>query len=161
MEDGESHDEKNKIFSIREANGILMKNETKLMVVRYDPLEEKSYNIKQNCYLNNLYKNKYELTLRGECNYPVLVFDNDSMIFFKPVCINSSTEKTFNARNMSNIKLYYKWKIPNNYKNTAIISPIQGVIKSNELVTMNCIFIPSSIKNWTIRIPCYYSYDLN
>jgi len=38
---------------------------------------------------------------------------------------------------------------------------MQGEINPNEIVTMNCIFIPSSIKNWTIRIPCYYSCDLN
>ncbi|ORX76894.1 hypothetical protein BCR32DRAFT_295949 [Anaeromyces robustus] len=160
-EDNEKKEEKKKIFSIKEANGVLMKNEAKLMVVRYEPVEEKYYNIKQNCYLNNSYKNKYELTFKGECDYPNIVFDNNNTIFFKPVCINSSTEKTFNGRNISNIKLYYKWKIPNNYKNIAIISPMQGIINPNEIVTMNCIFIPSSIKNWTIRIPCYYSSDIN
>jgi hypothetical protein len=161
IEDAEIQDNKKKIFSIREANGILTKNEAKLMVVRFEPVEEKIYNVKQNCYLNNSYKNKYELLLKGECDSSSLIFDNDNTVFFKPVCINSSTDKTFNGRNMSNIKLYYKWKIPKNYKNTTIITPTQGIIKPNEIVTMNCIFIPSSIKNWTIRIPCYYSCDIN
>jgi len=57
--------------------------------------------------------------------------------------------------------LYKKWKIPNNYKNIVIISPMQGSINPNEIITMNCVFIPTSIKNWTIRIPCYYAYDIN
>jgi len=59
IEDAEIQDNKKKIFSIREANGILTKNEAKLMVVRFEPVEEKIYNVKQNCYLNNSYKNKY------------------------------------------------------------------------------------------------------
>ncbi|ORX51756.1 hypothetical protein BCR36DRAFT_287578 [Piromyces finnis] len=156
-EDKENQDIKKKIFSVKDDNGILMKYESKLIVIRFNPIEEKLYSIKQDCFLNNSYKNKYEITFKGECDYPSVVFDNDSTVFFKPICVNSSTEKSFSGKNISNIKLYYKWKIPNNYKNIIIISPIHGEIKPNEIVKMKCIFIPSSIKNWTIRIPCYYS----
>jgi len=63
IDEGESHDDKKKIFSIKEANGMLMKNESKLIVVRFDPTEEKIYNMKQNCYLNNSYKNNYVIII--------------------------------------------------------------------------------------------------
>jgi len=59
IEEGENHDVKKKIFSVKEDNGMLMKYESKLVVVRFEPVEEKVYTIKQDCYLNNSYKNKY------------------------------------------------------------------------------------------------------
>jgi len=56
--DDEPHNQKRKVFSIREANGALIKNETKLMVIRFNPIEEIMYDKKQNCYLDYAYKNK-------------------------------------------------------------------------------------------------------
>ncbi|KAJ3030918.1 UNVERIFIED_CONTAM: hypothetical protein HDU68_007279 [Siphonaria sp. JEL0065] len=144
-------------FSVKPRIGMLNKNESRLVVFRFSPSEQKSYEQALKCYFNSSLSNTYDLQIRGVGFFPQLVFDNQNMLFFKPTCVGTLARRSFTARNTSRIKIKFEWKIPNQYSHFVSIEPMRGVLEPNKSMQLQCIFAPNVEKNWVLKLPCYYS----
>ncbi|ORY53838.1 hypothetical protein BCR33DRAFT_674998 [Rhizoclosmatium globosum] len=144
-------------FSVKPRIGMLHKNESQLVVFRFSPSEQKTYEQALKCYFNSSLSNTYDLHIRGVGFFPQLTFENQNMLYFKPTCVGTLARRNFTARNTSRIKIKYEWKIPAQYANFVSIEPTNGVLEPNKSTTLTCVFCPNTEKNWLLKIPCYYS----
>ncbi|KAI8823829.1 hypothetical protein BJ741DRAFT_634238 [Chytriomyces cf. hyalinus JEL632] len=147
-------------FSVKPRIGLLQKNESRLVVFRFNPGEQKLYEQALRCCFNSSLSNSYDLQVKGIGFYPQLVFENQNTLFFKPTCVGTIARRNFTARNTSRIAIMFEWKIPKQYSNCVSIDPISGVLPANSSMSLTCTFLPTSEKHWSLRLPCYYSHAL-
>ncbi|KAI8813741.1 hypothetical protein BJ742DRAFT_377453 [Cladochytrium replicatum] len=146
-------------FSVKPRVGVLHKDETQLIVLRFSPSEQRLYDQVLKCAFNKAPSNTVDLHVRGLGYLPQLVFENSNTLCFKPTCIGTLAHKEFKARNNSRIYLDFQWRIPKFYVNLVSIFPASGRLAPNATIVMRCTFAPSAAKDWVLKIPCHYVHQ--
>ncbi|KAJ3320632.1 hypothetical protein HDV06_005150 [Boothiomyces sp. JEL0866] len=147
------------VFSAKPRVGTLKKHESRLIVLRFSPSEQKLYEESFTCYFNNSLHNSYSLQLRGYGSFPKISFDNDNSINFKPTCVGSVSTRNFNIKNASKTQVHFQWQIPTQYTSVVAINPISGTLKSDEILQLQCTFAPATTTNYVLKLPCYYFHE--
>ncbi|KAJ3105560.1 hypothetical protein HDU97_007902 [Phlyctochytrium planicorne] len=147
-------------FSVKPRTGILHKNESKLIVFRFSPGEERVYEQALKCFFNSTLGNSHDLHVRGVGHIPQILFENQNTLCFRPTCLGSRSSRVFTARNTSRISVDFDWRIPKQYSSFVSIEPTKGRLSPNSKQQLVCTFSPNIMKNWILRIPCYYSHDV-
>ncbi|KAJ3219527.1 hypothetical protein HDU67_000472 [Dinochytrium kinnereticum] len=136
-------------FSVKPRTGILHKSESKLIVFRFSPGEQR------------------DLHVRGVGYVPHISFENQNILCFRPTCIGSRSSRVFLVRNTSRITVDFEvrynyhvtWKIPKQYSSFVSIEPMVGKLMPNSKLPLLCTFTPNIMKSWVLRLPCYYSHE--
>ncbi|KAJ2994628.1 hypothetical protein HDV02_001454 [Globomyces sp. JEL0801] len=147
------------IFSVKPRIGVLKKNETRLIVLRFSPSREGTYEDSFTCYFNNSTQNTYSLHLRGFGAYPKLSFGKNNSLNFKPTCIGSVAARKFHIRNTSKTSVHFEWKIPKHYLSVVGIQPTSGKLDADAVMELQCIFSPTISTYYNLKIPCYYFHE--
>jgi hypothetical protein len=143
-------------FSAKPRIGVLRKNETRLIVLRFCPSEKRLYEEGFTCFFNNSVHSTYSLHLRGHGSIPDVQFENDNSLRFKPTCIGSVSQRRFQVRNTSKVSLQYEWHIPKHFANIIGIYPTSGKLEPDGIAELCCTFAPTTANLHTLKIPCYY-----
>ncbi|KAJ3049787.1 hypothetical protein HK097_009215 [Rhizophlyctis rosea] len=146
-------------FAVKPRVGLLHKNESRLIVFRFSPGEQRLYEQALNCVFNSSAGNTLDLQMRGVGYYPQLSFADQNALSFRPICVEAIAQRRFEVRNASRIAVNYAWQIPNHYASIVSIEPTQGTLAPNSTTHLTCTFAPNAPKSWTLRIPCYYSHE--
>jgi hypothetical protein len=94
------------IFSMKPKVGVLHPTESRLIVLRFSPSEQKIYDEIITCYFNDTESSRYDLQMHGYGFYPQITFD--SVLHFKPTCIGAVAERKFSIRNNSKIGVMFE-----------------------------------------------------
>ncbi|OAJ44042.1 hypothetical protein BDEG_27330 [Batrachochytrium dendrobatidis JEL423] len=161
----EFNSKSNNVFSAKPQHGILHKGESRLIVFRFSPSEQKEYLQALKCYFNNSLGNSYAsirlgLQMHGVGHYPRITFDGNGVLCFKPTCIGAIAVRHFVIRNTSRILVNYKWHIPEQYNSVVSIEPLSGILASNSSANLICTFAPNCTSNYSLVLPCYYSHEI-
>ncbi|KAI9203276.1 uncharacterized protein BJ171DRAFT_600142 [Polychytrium aggregatum] len=146
-------------FSVKPRTGLLHKNESQLIVFRFSPSEQRLYEQSLKCFFNSSSVNSYDIQTKGIGYYPQISFDSQNTICCKPTCIGAVTKKAFCVRNDSRIHVNFEWRVPKQYSSLVTITPVRGRLSPNSTETLTCTFTPMSVKNWTLKLPCYYYHE--
>ncbi|KAJ3182506.1 hypothetical protein HDU85_002604 [Gaertneriomyces sp. JEL0708] len=146
-------------FSVKPRVGVLHRNENRLLVFRFSPGEERAYEQALRCAFNGSWDQAYDLHMKGAGYFPHLSFDSNNMLFFRPTCIGAIAKRTFEARNKSRITVKFEWRIPQQYASIIAVEPQRGVLWPNSSMKLTCSFAPNSVKNWLVKLPCYYLHE--
>ncbi|KAJ3300829.1 hypothetical protein HK104_000022 [Borealophlyctis nickersoniae] len=146
-------------FSVKPRVGLLHKNESRLIVFRFSPSEQRIFEQALKCLFNSSSTNSYDLQMRGVGYYPQISFDTNNMLCFRPTCIGAVAKRPFTARNTSRISVHFEWHIPLQYASFVSIEPTSGTLLPNKTMDLMCTFAPNSAKNWVLKLPCYYSHE--
>lgn len=158
---GEDRDLRGSPFSVKPRFGVLSKNESKLIVFRFNPSEQRAYEHALKCYFNSAFSNAQDFHVHGVGYFPQLSFDNNNTLVFKPTCVESVSRRSFKARNSSRISVNFEWKIPEQYASFVSIEPSHGSLAPNSELSMSCSFSPVAAKNFVLHIPCYFSHAIS
>eukprot|EP00842_Homolaphlyctis_polyrhiza_P005315 jgi/Hompol1/5785/HPOL_004691-RA len=150
------------IFSVKPRIGILNKGESRLIVFRFSPSEQRDYEQALKCYFNSSLNNSYvgDLQVRGVGHYPEITFDGTNALCFKPTCIGAVAVRHFSIRNISRISVNFEWHIPRQYASVVSIEPLCDTLPPNSISTLTCTFAPNTTSNYLLRLPCFYSHEL-
>ncbi|KAI9333355.1 hypothetical protein DFJ73DRAFT_963215 [Zopfochytrium polystomum] len=146
-------------FSVKPHVGILHKNESRLIVFRFMPAEQRPYEQALKCYFNSSLSNAQDIHVRGVGYYPELSFENNNLLCFKPTCVGTVAKRTIKARNSARIQVNFEWKIPAQYAGLVSIEPVRGSLAPNSTASVTCSFSPVAAKSFLLRLPCYFSHD--
>ncbi|KAJ3334134.1 hypothetical protein HDU76_008596 [Blyttiomyces sp. JEL0837] len=158
--DGSGGTDLSSIFSVKPRIGVLHKNESRLIVFRFNPNEQRVYEQALKCYFNSALSNSHDLHVRGVGHFPQIVFENQNTLCFKPTCIGTVASRTFVARNTSHIFVNFEWVIPKQYANFVAVEPVHGTLAPNSSSVLTCTFSPNTAKKWVLRLPCFYYHDV-
>ncbi|TPX66179.1 hypothetical protein SpCBS45565_g04639 [Spizellomyces sp. 'palustris'] len=147
-------------FTVKPRLGLLKKNESRLLVFRFSPSEQRVYEQALKCSFNSSAANSYDLQMRGVGYFPHLTFGTQNTLCFKPTCIGAVAKRTFPARNTSRITVNFEWRIPQQYSSIISIEPMSGKLAPNSAMDLVCTFAPNVARNWVIKLPCYYHHEL-
>lgn len=145
------------IFSVKPKVGMLHPTESRLIVLRFSPSEQRIYNDTITCYFNDTASSRYDLQVQGYGYYPQLSFDNE--LHFKPTCIGAVAERKFTIRNNSKINVIYEWTIPKQYASVVSITPASGLLTPNGSSSLQCTFAPFAVSQYKLEIPCYFNHE--
>ena len=95
-------------FAVKPRFGLLHSNESRLIVFRFAPTEQKLYENALKCFFNSSSTNSHDLQVRGEGFYSQLSFDNQNTLCFRPTCIGAVSKREFFARNNSRISVQFE-----------------------------------------------------
>ncbi|KAI9102498.1 hypothetical protein DFS34DRAFT_577433 [Phlyctochytrium arcticum] len=147
-------------FTVKPRVGLLHKNESRLLVFRFSPSEQRIYEQALKCSFNSSAANSYDLQMRGVGYYPHLSFAAQNTLCYKPTCIGAVAKSIFTARNTSRITVCFEWRIPAQYASVISIEPTTGIMPSNGTLELTCTFAPNIERQWVIKIPCFYHHEL-
>ncbi|KAI8923507.1 hypothetical protein BC831DRAFT_417141 [Entophlyctis helioformis] len=147
-------------FSVKPRIGILHKGESRLIVFRFSPSEQREYEQALKCYFNSSLNNSYDLQMRGIGYYPQISFEDNNTLCFKPTCIGAVAVRHFTIRNTSRISVNFEWRIPRQYASVVSIEPLCDILAPNSVSVLTCTFAPNNTSNFILKIPCYYSHEL-
>ncbi|KAH6577222.1 hypothetical protein BASA60_004157 [Batrachochytrium salamandrivorans] len=148
------------IFSAKPCSGILHRGDSRLILFRFSPNEQREYFQELKCYFNSSLNNSYDLQMHGIGHYPKISFDGNGTLCFKPTCIGATSLCHFTIRNTSRIAVNFRWHIPRQYSSVVSIEPLIGVLNPNSSTELTCTFSPNSCSNFEIMLPCYYSHQI-
>lgn len=97
------------VFSMKPRVGVLLPAESRLIVLRFSPGEQRMYDESITCYFNSTDSSRYDLQMNGFGYYPQISFDNE--LIFKPTCIGAVAGREFTIRNNSKISVIFEVKI--------------------------------------------------
>ncbi|KAJ3020998.1 hypothetical protein HKX48_009403 [Thoreauomyces humboldtii] len=157
-------------FTVKPRVGVLHRNESRLLVFRFSPSEQRIFEQTLKCAFNSSASNTHEFHMKGVGYFPHINFGTDNTVCFKPTCVGSVAKRSFTARNTSKITVNFQWRIPRQYATIVSIEPTGGKMLPNSSMDFVCTFAPNGPRNWIIKLPCSYShvakdqnvaYDLN
>ncbi|KAJ3173570.1 hypothetical protein HDU88_002656 [Geranomyces variabilis] len=146
-------------FTVKPRVGVLHKNESRLLVFRFSPSEQRIFEQALKCAFNSSAANSHEFHLKGVGYFPHINFGPENTVCFKPTCIGGIAKRTFTARNTSKIHVNFEWRIPHQYQSIVSIEPICGQMLPNSSLELTCTFAPNGEKNWIMKLPCFYAHD--
>ncbi|KAI8912237.1 hypothetical protein DFJ77DRAFT_542027 [Powellomyces hirtus] len=146
-------------FTVKPRVGVLHRNESRLLVFRFSPSEQRIFEQALRCVFNSSAANSHEFHLKGVGYFPHLNFGTDNTVCFKPTCIGAVAKRTFTARNTSKITVNFEWRVPQQYVSIVSVEPIGGRMPPNTSMDFVCTFAPNGEKNWIMKLPCFYSHD--
>ena len=148
-------------FSVKPRVGVLKKNESRLVALRFSPGENRLYEEAFTCYFNSSSHTKYDLNVTGFGAFPEITFENNNTLNFKPTCVGSLASRTFTIRNKSKASLFFEWQIPKQFLNVISITPLSGFLKADQLMNLQATFVPPASNPYSLSIPCFYYPDEN
>jgi hypothetical protein len=107
------------VFSVSPRIGILHKNESKLLVLRFSPAEQKLYQESLKCCFNSTDSSAEDLIMHGQGYFSQLYFENN--LVFRPTCVGTVAARSVQMRNTSKIDLHYKAKMTNSVANSRAV----------------------------------------
>lgn len=145
------------IFSIKPSVGVLQKNESKLILMRFAPSDQRIYDEIATCYFNSSEANNFILNMYGYGYYPRISFD--PILQFKPTSIGAVAGRFFTIKNNSKINVAFEWCIPKQYASVVSITPLSSILAPNATLELQCTFAPNIASNYNLKIPCYYYHE--
>ncbi|KAJ3162411.1 hypothetical protein HDU86_004891 [Geranomyces michiganensis] len=146
-------------FTVKPRVGVLHKNESRLLVFRFSPSEQRIFEQALKCSFNSSAANSHDFHLKGVGYFPHINFGPENTVCFKPICVGSVAQRTFTARNTTKIEVNFEWRIPHQYKSIVSVEPLCGKMPPNSSMNLTCTFAPNGDKNWIMKLPCFYSHD--
>ncbi|KAI8822927.1 uncharacterized protein EV422DRAFT_585444 [Fimicolochytrium jonesii] len=152
-------------FTVKPRAGILHKGESRLLVFRFSPSEQRIFEQALKCAFNSSAANTYVGTLASDIHvkgvgyFPHLTFGSDNAVCFKPTCVGAIARRGFVARNTSKISVKFEWHIPHQYGNLVAVQPVSGTLLPNESMEFECSFAPNAVRNWVMKLPCYFCHE--
>jgi cilia- and flagella-associated protein 65 len=93
-------------FSMKPLVGVLQPAESRLIVLRFSPSEQRMYDDAITCYFNSTETSRYELQMHGYGFFPQVSFESE--LNFKPTCIGAVAGREFTIRNNSKIDVMFE-----------------------------------------------------
>ncbi|XP_069472961.1 cilia- and flagella-associated protein 65 [Ambystoma mexicanum] len=83
-----------------------------------------------------------EIVLVARAETPLLQLEGDGLLYFKPTCVGTASERSYSLRNTTRLPLRYEWKIKHADSVFLSVSPASGVILPNETASQTWRFVP-------------------
>lgn len=139
-----------KVFSVKPSKGLLT-TQHQLFLVKMVPPHVKTYKKTLKLRMNDAEKNTKEMLAWGSAEAPSVLLDNDGVIYFKPTCIGTSSQKKFTVKNVSRIPLRFEWKLTHRDSRLLSVEPKQGVIQPNESQAHEWSFSPLLTEKYVMK----------
>ncbi|CAK79907.1 unnamed protein product, partial (macronuclear) [Paramecium tetraurelia] len=132
-------------FRVYPNQGLIFGKSSQMIIVEFVPVENKAYNQTLVCHMNHQSSNQITLQAIGYCSTPSLKLQNDGKF---------TLDKRSLLHNESRVPMSYSIDVPEKYQNELYIEPPSGQIKPNEVLHLDCQFIPyKKKKEYRIKVP--------
>ena len=118
-------------FRVKPTQGLLAKGH-QIFVVKAQPKEVKTYKKSLKLRLNDAEKNTMDIDVLASAEAPEVLLESGGVIYFKPTCVGTSSERLYSVKNVSRIPLVFEWKINHEDAKQVSVTPASGVIQPNE-----------------------------
>ncbi|CAD8141208.1 unnamed protein product [Paramecium octaurelia] len=141
-------------FRVFPNQGLIFGKSSQMIIVEFVPVENKAYNQTLVCHMNHQSSNQITLQAIGYCSTPSLKLQNDGKVFFPPSFVGVYSRQKITVHNESRVPMSYSIDVPEKYQNELYIEPPSGQIKPNEVLHLDCQFIPyKKKKEYRIKVP--------
>ncbi|XP_078535340.1 cilia- and flagella-associated protein 65 [Lissotriton helveticus] len=107
--------------------------------------------------LNSCPKYIQEISLACRADTPLLLLEQDGILYCKPTCVGTSSECSYSLKNISRLPLRYEWKIQNADSLFLSVVPASGVILPNETSSQTWHFVPREEIQYFAKATVYAS----
>lgn len=142
------------VFSCLPKSALVQPHGMQMVALRFLPDAPTKYVSSMKAIFNNTPYNTAEFPLCGHGYMPNLVMENRGMVYFKPTCVGSASERAYSVTNPSRMTVAFEWEIPHSMSTLVTIEPREGLIRGNETLQLSCIFAPRKAKKYQFRLGC-------
>ena len=120
------------IYSMKPTTGLLPPGSHQVFIVKCLPTDVKTYKHNVRLRLNDMEKNTQEILMHGSAEAPEVLLDNKGLLFFKPTCVGTASQRKYAVKNVSRIPLCFEWKLKHADGQLLTVEPSSGIIQPNE-----------------------------
>jgi hypothetical protein len=142
------------VFSCKPVAGLVAAHGMQMVALRFKPDAPTKYTSSMKAIFNCTPHNAAPFSLCGTGFIPSLDMENNGMIYFKPTCTGSVSERIYAVTNPSRMTVAFEWEIPPSVAAVLTIEPREGLIRGNETLNLSCVFAPRKAKKYQLRIGC-------
>ncbi|NXO04903.1 CFA65 protein, partial [Rhinopomastus cyanomelas] len=92
-----------------------------------------------------------EIALQSCGESLLLLLEGDGNLYFKPVCIGSSSTRTYTIKNCTRLPMVFSWKICQSDKKILSVSPATGILQPYEAMAQAWTFSPVKETKYLLR----------
>ncbi|XP_064646085.1 cilia- and flagella-associated protein 65-like isoform X2 [Lineus longissimus] len=130
------------IFSVKPTKGLL-KSGCQIFTIKSVPNAVKIFRNLMKLKLNDDEKNTQEIVLYGSAESAEIMLENEGVMFFKPTCVGTATQRQYTVKNTSRIPLKFQWHMKHAEQQVLSVEPLTGVIQPNESQAHTWTFKPT------------------
>ncbi|KAL5489479.1 hypothetical protein EMCRGX_G018573 [Ephydatia muelleri] len=137
-------------YTVKPSHGLLQDG-YQVFVLQLNPQEPRAYKQILKCRFNDRDHFDQELLLSGAGEVAVLELGNKGQLFFKPTCVQTTSESSCRVTNASRLPVRFEWKIPEEAMGVLAVEPANGIIDPGEIQKHQWRFCPLKKGSYAFR----------